>query len=397
MLTTDCNNNCIFCLYKTTRSNNKQKQQLTFGRIKELIEQAAELGMTGTYWTGGEPLASFKNLTDLIDYSTERGLFSTIVTNGGLIGAYGNYKILNQHLLEKSGLHNLTSTQIVNTLKKAGLTRIYFSIDSNHTSLQNAFSHIYDSVPVEVVCKAIRLFLEEGYGKKHKLQAIGNQLRISATSSGLWNDSTNQILEKVIKNLNLNLKHEAAHNTKIFGNEKGEVLIKRLQVSNIGAGENLDSKYLEAKAGKDVFDIQCPHFNPKKLAYDNGKYHGDLLVDYNGIVYICGNMTFPVGNIFKESLGSIIEGINTPNLAHEFGMTRKVFYSLLLLSQNEEIGNKAVGSAFRMIYSEKPELILNLKTQCGSCNCLGNNKELQKIFLQAFEKNIICNNKTPAP
>ncbi|SCY79888.1 radical SAM protein [Alkaliphilus peptidifermentans] len=384
-LTSDCNNDCVICLNKTTRSRNGQNKGLSPDKIKELIDEASALGMVGAYWTGGEPLIEYESLLRLMEYSSKKGLISSIVTNGGLIGAYGNYRKLNQELLQKAGLFKLSTTEIVKSLKNAGLTRIYFSVDNNHTTLEGADTEVHKSVPTEVISQSIGTFLDEGFGRVHALEAIGYQLRMTATSSGVWLNPTKEIIQDVINKLGVKLEKELSTQEIVYANEKGKILLKLLGVSNIGDAEGLDDSMLESKAGKDIFHIKCSHFIPTEQAYDKGKYHRDLFVDYNGIVYTCGNHAYPVGNVYRESLASIIKGINMPTLDNEFGMSRKVFHSLLLLSENKNIGNNAIGEAFRLMYAENPKLIESLKTQCGGCNSLGSQKDIQTAFLKAFE------------
>lgn len=384
-LTPDCNNDCPICLNKTTRSGNGKESMLSIDKIKELIDEAAALGMVGTYWTGGEPLIEYKNLIKLMRYSSKQGLISTIVTNGGLIGAYGNYKEQNHRLLEGAGLLALSTSDIVKSLKEAGLVRVYFSVDNSHTTLESADSDVYNSVPSEVVSKAISAFLNEGFGKIHELDAIGYQLRVTATSSGLWKGLTDRIIEEVMKSVGVNPEKQLSANTRVYGNEKGKILLKYLHVSNIGAAEVLGNEVLEDRSGINLFNARCSHFVQRDQAYDNGRHHGDLFVDYNGIVYTCGDHAFPVGNVSKESLSSIIKGINTAGSEGDFGLTRRVFHSLLLLSKDPGVGNNAIGEAFRLIYSRYPELIQSLKTQCGACNCLGNRKDLQEAFLEVTD------------
>ncbi|ACB86061.1 radical SAM protein [Natranaerobius thermophilus] len=385
-LTPKCNNDCPICLNKTTRNRNDGvNEQLSVDKIKQLIDEASDIGMIGVYWTGGEPLMEYENLLKLSDYSSERGLLPTVITNGGLIGAYGNYKKQNQEILNRAGLFNLNTKQIVKSLKDAGVIRVYFSVDSSHTTLQNVYSDVYNAVPTEAVSRAINEFLNEGYGKKHSLDAIGYQLRVTATSSGSLDEYTNQIVEDVMNKLGMNLK-EKSTNSKVYENEKGQVFLRHLNVASIGDAEKFDDDILENKKGEDLFDIECPHFIPRENAYDGGKHHGDLFIDCDGIVYTCGNHAYPVGDIYEESLVSIIDGINNPRSDGRFGLTRKVYHSLLVLSRYMEIENMAIGKAFQMIYQENPELLDNIQTQCGACSCLGYDEDLQKAFINAFCK-----------
>ncbi|WP_331445956.1 radical SAM protein [Natranaerobius thermophilus] len=171
-------------------------KQLSVDKIKQLIDEASDIGMVGVYWTGGEPLMEYNDLLKLSDYSSRRSLRPTVITNGGLIGAYGNYKKQNQEILDRAGLFDLNTAEIVKSLKDAGVIRVYFSVDSSHTTLKSVYSDAYNAVPTEAVSRAINEFLNEGYGKKHTLDAIGHQLRITASSSGSLDEPTNQIVEE---------------------------------------------------------------------------------------------------------------------------------------------------------------------------------------------------------
>ena len=386
-LTPDCNNDCPICLNKTTRSRNAKKNgRLSKDMIRRLIDEASDMGMIGVYWTGGEPLIEYRNLLELSRCSSKRGLIPTIVTNGGLIGAYGNYKKLNQPLLERAGLYHLDTRQIVESLKEAGIKRVYFSVDSSHTTLESVYSNVYNIVPAEAVSQGIRGFMEEDYGKIHSLEAIGHQLRVTSTSSGPLKKPTNIIVSEVMGKAGLKLKKELSAKARVFGNEKGEILLKQLNVASLGDAKTLDHDILENRAGQNLFGIGCPHFLPREKAFDAGKHHGDLFIHHDGTLYTCGNHAYPVGNVFEESLPSIIRGINKPDSRGDFSLTRKVYHSLLTLSRQGDIGDKALGEAFRLIYASYPKLLNNIKTQCGACSCLGHQKDLQEAFLNVFKK-----------
>ncbi len=386
-LTSACNNDCPICLNKTTRiKNGAINGQLSVDKIKQLIDEASDMGMVGVYWTGGEPLLEYKNLLRLSEYSSGKGLLPTVITNGGLIGAYGNYKKLNQGLLNRAGLGDLHTAQIVKSLKDAGIVRVYFSVDSSHTTLESVYSDVYNVVPAEVVSRAISGFLDEGYGKKHTLDAISYQLRVTATSSGLLNETTNQIIDEVMGKVGVQLKEGVANKASIYENEKGQVFLRRLDVASLGNAEKFADNILENKQGEKLFKMECPHFSRRENAYDDGKHHGDLFVNHDGIVYTCGNHAFPVGNVYEESLMAIIDGINKPGLDGKFSLTRKVYHSLLALSRHQEIEKMAIGEAFRMIYQENPELVNDIQTQCGACSCLGHREDLQQAFLKQVKR-----------
>lgn len=380
-ITPDCNNNCSICLNKTTRSRNGQQNSISTTKIKDLIDQASDLGMIGAYWTGGEPLIEYNKLIELIRYASTKNIGSTIVTNGGLIGAFGNYRTANKKLLKKSGILELTTWEIVECLVNSGLERIYFSLDCNHTTLQSANSNAYDIVPTEVVARAVNTFLNMGFAKKHNLEAFGYKLRFTATYSGIWKVPTEKIIENILNILDLSYTKYISNDVQLLGNNKGEILLKRLEVSKLGDANNLNDTFLESRKGLELFNISCPQFKSRENSYDGGKYHGDLYVDFNGLVYTCGNHAFPIGNIYEESLEAIVDGVNNPNKLSPYSKTRKVFNILLQLSRETGIGDRSIGEAIKIIHSINPSYIDSMNTKCGSCQCLGTNEKIQDILI----------------
>lgn len=381
-ITPDCNNNCSICLNKTTRSRNGKQKSIPTTKIKELIDQASDLGMIGAYWTGGEPLTEYNKLIELIRYASTKNMGSTIVTNGGLIGAFGNYRTLNKELLKKSGLFDLATWEIVASLVSSGLERIYFSIDSNHTTLQNANSNAYDIVPTEVVARTVKAFINMDFAKKHKLEAFGYKLRFTTTYSGIWKAPTEKIIENVLNMLGLSYTKYISDDIQLLGNSKCEILLRRLEVSKLGDANNLKDIFLESRKGSELFNISCPQFRLRENSYDGGNYHGDLYIDFNGIVYTCGNHAFPIGNIYEESLESIVDGVNNPNELSPYSKTRKVFNILLCLSRETGIGERSIGEAIKTIHSINPSYIASMNTKCGSCKCLGTNEKIQDVLIE---------------
>ncbi len=381
-ITPDCNNNCPICLNKTTRSRNGQQNSIATTKIKELIDQASDLGIIGAYWTGGEPLVEYNKLIELIRYASTKNMGSTIVTNGGLIGAFGNYKTANRELLKRSGILDLTTEEIVASLISSGLERIYFSIDCNHTT---ADSNAYDIVPTEVFAKSVNTFLSMGFAKKHNLEAFGYKLRFTATYSGMWKAPTEKIIEDVLNMLHLPYTKYISDDVQLLRNSKGEILLRRLEISKLGDANNLKDTFLENLKGLEVFNISCPQFRLRENAYDGGKYHGDLYIDFNGIVYTCGNHAFPIGNIYEESLESIVDGVNSPNKLSPYSKTRKLFNILLRLSRETGIGERSIGEAIKIIHSINPSYIDSMNTKCGSCQCLGTNEKIQDMLISYIE------------
>gem|GEM_PF-6423471 len=383
-LTSDCNNDCPICLNQTTRARGGRAKRLPRDRVRQLIREGAAMGMAGTYWTGGEPLMQYRDLLAMIELSAAEGLTATVVTNGGLLGAVGRYRRLNQLLLQRAGLWDAGPGDAARRLREAGLTRIYFSIDSNHTTLESADSGIYAAVPVEVAARSVEAFLTEGFGTVHELEAIGHRLRITATASGRLTRPTDDILRALKRTIGAFRQENLSAQTEIWRTDRGKILVRRLGVSNVGDAGRLGRDVLEDRTRSDLFNLRCPHFIPQKRAYDDGKHHRDLFVDSSGVVYTCGNHAFAVGSIWDDSLSRIVQKVNQPDTTGEFGMNRAVFRSLLLLSERLGSEERAVGDALRLAHRQNRALLEDLRTQCGACNALGSTPELQQAFLEGF-------------
>jgi MoaA/NifB/PqqE/SkfB family radical SAM enzyme len=80
-VTYNCNLNCIDCYNKKHFS---QKKELTFKQIKNIINQAIDLGLKIILLTGGEPLLR-PDIFKIISYAKEKKLYVCLATNGLLI------------------------------------------------------------------------------------------------------------------------------------------------------------------------------------------------------------------------------------------------------------------------------------------------------------------------
>ncbi len=386
-LTSDCNNDCPMCLNDTRRTGNGQRARLSHEVVQQLIEQAAHLGMVGTYWTGGEPLVEYEELLRCVQHSTRLGLTSTLVTNAGLMGAAGAYRQLNRRLLERGGLYNVSAAQAARQLRRAGLTRVYVSADSNHTTRRDEDCRSRSPVPLQAVMRSLTALLSEDFGARHRLQAIGHCLRVTATASGQWTGPTESILTELRRKLGgRRIADEKFPGRELWETRKGSILVKRLGVSNVGAARDLGAKMLEDRSGEALFALRCPHFLPTSRAYDGGLHHRDLFVNHDGTVYSCGNGAHPLGDIWSESLPSIVRGANRPEGSGPYSINRTVFRTLLILAERTRVGPRAVGEALRLAASEDPGTVQKLRTQCGSCHALGHDPKLQEAFLRRFRR-----------
>lgn len=81
-LTYKCNFNCVHCYIP--EKDREISGELTFEEIKDILDQAGELGVYHLCLTGGEPFLR-KDISDIIHYARKKGFFITLKTNGSFI------------------------------------------------------------------------------------------------------------------------------------------------------------------------------------------------------------------------------------------------------------------------------------------------------------------------
>ena len=72
---------CSYCYYSDFNNKASLEQEVSLERLKEVIDQAKELGCERVILSGGEPMMSAK-FPPLLDYCVKRDLSITIITNG---------------------------------------------------------------------------------------------------------------------------------------------------------------------------------------------------------------------------------------------------------------------------------------------------------------------------
>jgi radical SAM protein with 4Fe4S-binding SPASM domain len=84
-ITARCNNNCRHCYINLPTDDAKARsKELTFGQIKDIVDQAVSLGALWCLITGGEPLLR-KDFFDIYLYIKKKGLLVSVFTNATLI------------------------------------------------------------------------------------------------------------------------------------------------------------------------------------------------------------------------------------------------------------------------------------------------------------------------
>jgi radical SAM protein with 4Fe4S-binding SPASM domain len=84
-LTERCNNNCVHCLINRPQHDlPAQVQEMSTVFVKNVLDQACDLGCLKVTFTGGEPLLR-GDMKELYSYARQKGLLVSLFTNGRLL------------------------------------------------------------------------------------------------------------------------------------------------------------------------------------------------------------------------------------------------------------------------------------------------------------------------
>jgi MoaA/NifB/PqqE/SkfB family radical SAM enzyme len=77
----DCNLRCSYCVAKS--SPNAPRRALGLANVKQLVDEAVELGFSDVFFTGGEPFI-LKDIYDMLAYASAR-VKTTVLTNAMIL------------------------------------------------------------------------------------------------------------------------------------------------------------------------------------------------------------------------------------------------------------------------------------------------------------------------
>ena len=84
-ITARCNNHCVHCYINQPENDaGLIKSELSFEKIKDIADQAADLGVLWCLLTGGEPLLR-KDFLDIYQYLKKKGFLVSVFTNATLV------------------------------------------------------------------------------------------------------------------------------------------------------------------------------------------------------------------------------------------------------------------------------------------------------------------------
>lgn len=76
-ITSDCNKNCVYC-FKFNRNN------LSLGANKKILDKLIKMGVEKITWSGGEPFL-YPSFIDLLYLCEKKGIYNCVNTNGSLL------------------------------------------------------------------------------------------------------------------------------------------------------------------------------------------------------------------------------------------------------------------------------------------------------------------------
>jgi len=273
-LTDKCNLYCDFCSVQA----HEKADEISFTKIKEIIDQSIEYGLEELHLTGGEPTLR-DDLEDIISYSTSKKLNVRLITNGTLL----NEERLNQ--LRKCGLKSImisldgltayhdsirgcgtyerTMATIVNALSLGMLVRVNSVAWMNNKDEILQLADLMNKLGVHVY--SIFLGSPLGYAKKHKENIL---------TTDMWREF-----------------YQSLRNVTFYQKYKTKIVMEK---GFLYPDEEFDLDMLQGR-GRGCYKIT--------------NYCDYLLVRSNGNVYPCvffSNEALPIGNIYENSLMDIL-------------------------------------------------------------------------------------------
>lgn len=306
LVTYRCNLRCKMCFYyneseikKTGDMITRRKdEELSFERIKELIDEMEKMKIRVMTLHGGEPLI-YPGIFDIASYARDRGIAVNFVTNGTMI-----------------------SQNIAERIVKAKISGITFSIDGPEDihdevrSMKGVFAKVISGIG----------FLKELEKAGKKIPNIQVSTYISAINQEKIEELYEILKEMKIKNWGVGLitynseKMEAATRKILHINtDEGQGGLENLtdEVKNIKEEVLLEQREKIKKANKHYrMDIIFPTEKAVKKYYDSYYNEKDFclypwartVISPYGEVFPCVNLSmvnYSLGNIKEKSLKEI--------------------------------------------------------------------------------------------
>ncbi|MFP4655317.1 MAG: radical SAM/SPASM domain-containing protein [Methanohalobium sp.] len=281
-ITEECPNKCVHCALPDTNN----KKSLEPDKIKDVIDQCLQLGSTFIIFDGGEPLV-YSGLEDLIQYVDSARAITGLFTSG-------------------VGL----SKQRACDLKEAGLDMLTVSLDSakehNHDLMrgrkgvfEEAMSAIRNSLEAGLLVNIYVVLTKRNIDELYDFYELAYDMGVHELSffevvpTGRWIDHESETLSHL-------------------DYEKFDRFVK----------------HADTIKGPRIFSV--PHILEITGCFAGKKW---LHVTPEGDVYPCACMPLPYGNIYKNSLKDVWDGLQK----------EKIFDANYCLMRNSEFREKYLG------------------------------------------------------
>jgi len=262
-----CNLNCQFCYV-----GDKNYGELNTSDTKKILFKIYnEAKVPSVSFTGGEPLLR-RDICELVAYASKIGLWTNLITNGTLL-----------------------TKDVVNTLKKAGLSSAQVSIEGPNPDIHDKITGVTGSFDATV--KGIKLFLDAGI-------PVHTNTTVSKNNLNYLEDIMLLAKEIGLNRLSMNLCIPC-----------GSAFDKRdLWVSYSEIGDYIVNLKHRAERENMKFLWYSPvpmcKFNPIAYGFGNkscAAITGLLSIDPMGNIIPCSSWRKPVGSLLKKSFKDIWE------------------------------------------------------------------------------------------
>jgi radical SAM protein with 4Fe4S-binding SPASM domain len=265
-LTKKCNFNCVYCY---AEGGEASPDELSLEEIKDIMDQARELGAQTVTLTGGEPMTR-EDFWDIVEYARKVGLAVNLYTNGSFI--------------DKGAARRLSELSVLPCVK----------LDSRDPKIQDRLAG--NAGAFEKSLKGIWNLQEAGYGKEREMNvnAVITAMNVDGLQELWWWCREHDIQPMLLR---LGPKGRAVGKDSLF----------------VGTPRLLEL-FLDVAAIDWEYKI---HWNTHTPFCGRGcnKHYISCYVSSKGDVQPCTGVDVPGGNIKEQSLKEILSTSEVFNVA----------------------------------------------------------------------------------
>jgi len=268
-LTYRCNFRCIHCYIPD--KDRQEDGEITFDEIKDILDQAENLGVIYVCFTGGEIFLR-KDIFDIIRYARNKGFYIRLKTNGSLITKKIAAKIA-------KSMVNAIDISLYAFDEKG-----YKKITGKKGVLNNVLGAVLNLKKQKIPVRIAYIFLKENMGYSKKIVDFAKRNKIEFSY-----------------NFQISNKNDGCSDTLDHACTDSENVLNTLDYFNKKRKDSETSKKKGNKTNKE-YGGRC----------DVG-YSGIRVSPY-GLVYPCVILQTPAGNIRHDRLSNIYKNSHTFNL-----------------------------------------------------------------------------------